>query len=432
MTVLADPPQIADVTPRATTTCVVPRAPHRPRRLAPLLGPAFVAAIAYVDPGNFATNFSAGASLGYRLVWVVVAANVIAMLIQSLAAKVGLATGSDLPQLCRRHFPAWVTRGLWLQAEVVVVATDVAEVLGGAVALNLLVGLPLPQGGLVTGLVAYGLGALRVRGYRPFQRVVIGLFAVIAGGFLLALLRTAPSPSAAATGLVPHLGGHEGLLLATGILGATVMPHAVYLHSALHRVGAPHAGPAERRTSLRRQRVDILCALGLAGLVNVSMLLVAASALHGDTGADPVSTTLESLHARLGTSLGSPVALLFAVTLLASGFASSGVGTFAGEVVMAGFLRRRIPAALRRLASLAPAVLLLCLGVEPTAALVGSQVVLSFGIPFALVPLLLLTRRVDVMGDLVNRRGTTVAAAVCAGCLIALNAYLLLDAVGVV
>jgi manganese transport protein len=410
------------------------RARGRVRGAVPLLGPAFVAAIAYVDPGNFATNFAAGASYGYLLVWVVVGANLVAMLIQALSAKVGLATGENLPQLSRRHFPRWVTRGLWGQAELVVVATDLAEVIGGAVALNLLFHLPLVEGGLVTGVVAYALVALRARGYRPFEVVVIGLFAVIAVGFLLTLVRAHPSPAAVVGGVLPRFDGAQSLVLAAGILGATVMPHAVYLHSALHQDRVPAHDLAERRHLLRHQRIDIVAALGIAGLVNGAMLVTAA-ALFGaaggpGSGAGGGSTTLEGVHASLATALDSPAALVFAVTLLASGFASAGVGTCAGEVVMAGYLRRRVRPVVRRVVTLAPTLAVLSVGVDPTRALVLSQVVLSFGIPFALVPLIVLTRRVDLMGELVNRRSTTVAASTCAALVISLNGFLVARSLG--
>jgi manganese transport protein len=425
---------VTTVAPYAGTVAPSPiarlRARGRVRGAVPLLGPAFVAAIAYVDPGNVATNFAAGASYGYLLVWVVVGANLVAMLIQSLAAKVGLATGQNLPELSRAHFPGWVVRGLWLQAEVVVVATDLAEVIGGAVALNLLFHLPLVEGGVVTGIVAYGLVALRARGHRPFEVVVFGLLAVIAIGFLLTLVRSHPSPAAAADGLLPRFDGAQSLVLAAGILGATVMPHAIYLHSALHqgRVTARDAG--ERRHLLTHQRIDIVAALGLAGAINVAMLLTAAGLFAGTHLPGTATTTLESVHHSLAVALDAPAALIFAVALLASGFASAGVGTCTGEVVMAGYLRRRVPPVLRRTLTLAPTLVVLAVGLDPTRALVLSQVVLSFGIPFALVPLIALTRRTDLMGDLVNRRTTTAAAATCAVLIIALNGFIVARTLG--
>ena len=388
-----------------------------------LLGPAFVAAIAYVDPGNFATNFSAGAEFGYLLVWVVVLANLMAMLIQSLSGKIGLATGRNLPELCREHFPRPVTRGLWVQAELVAMATDLAEVIGGAIALNLLFGIPLLTGGLITAGVAFALLGLQSRGFRPFELAITGLLAVIAGGFLFDTLTAGVDARGVAGGFVPSFEGTDSVLLATGILGATVMPHVIYLHSALTQDRIPAADDAERRQLLRAQRVDVVVAMGLAGLINLAMLILAARLFFGSDV--PGVDTLEGAHAALGDIAGAPVALAFAIALLASGFASSGVGTFAGQIVMQGFLDRRIPLLLRRIVTMAPALVALALGVDPTRALVLSQVVLSFGIPFALVPLVLLTRRPDVMGPLVNRRSTTTVAWVVAALIVGLNAFLL-------
>jgi manganese transport protein len=394
----------------------------RRRRLA-LFGPAFVAAIAYVDPGNFATNVSAGAKFGYLLLWVIVSANLMAMLVQSLSAKLGLATGRSLPANCREHYRRPVVLGLWLQAEVVAMATDLAEVVGGAIALNLLFGLPLLTGGLITGAVAFLLLALQTRGDRRFIGAVTVFFGVILVSFLLLVLRVPIDPGEAAAGLVPRFDGVESLVLATGILGATVMPHAIYLHSALASSTVVATTVRQRRRALKAQRMDVLAAMGLAGLVNASMLLVAAALFAGSTlsGTD----TLEGAHAGFGAALDGSAALLFALALLASGFASASVGTYAGQVIMEGFLRRRIPLFARRALTLFPALAILALGVEPTGALVLSQVVLSFGIPFALVPLLLLTRRRDIMGELVNERRTTVLAALVAAVIISLNAVLL-------
>ncbi len=386
-----------------------------------LLGPAFVAAIAYVDPGNFATNFSAGAQFGYLLIWVIVAANLMAMLIQSLSAKVGLATGKNLAELCREHFPRPVSRGLWVQAELVAMATDLAEIIGGALALNLLFGIPLLTGGLITAAVAFALLALQGKGYRPFELAIGGLLAVIALGFLYSTLRAGVDGGDLARGLVPRFAGTDSVLLATGVLGATVMPHVIYLHSALTQDRIPAQDAVEARSLLRSQRLDVVLAMGLAGLVNASMLIVAARLLRGEPDVD----SLQGVHAALDRIAGAPVALAFAVALLASGFASSGVGTYAGQVVMQGFLQRRIPLFVRRAVTLAPALIVLASGFDPTRALVLSQVVLSFGIPFALVPLVLLTRRVDVMGHLVNRGVTTAAASVTAIVIIALNVFLL-------
>lgn len=388
----------------------------------PLLGPAFVASIAYVDPGNFATNITAGSTYGYLLVWVVVVSNVMAMLIQYLSAKSGVATGASLPQLCREHFPRPVARGLWVQAEFVAIATDLAEVIGGALALKLLFDLPLLTGGLITAVVAFGLLTLQSRGHRPFEVAIIGLLAVIFVGFVYSLVKGGVAPGPLLRGTVPRFSGADSLLLATGMLGATVMPHAIYLHGALTNDRYDIATEQQRVALLRSQRVDVLSAMTLAGLVNLAMLVIAAQVF---SGLSPTVDTIEVAHAELSSSLGSFAALLFALALLASGFASSSVGTYSGQVVMQGFLRRRIPLSVRRLVTLAPALVVLAMNVDPTRALVISQVVLSFGIPFALVPLILLTRRSDVMGGLVNRRLTTAIAAVVAAVIIVMNVVLI-------
>ncbi|MGY1590884.1 Nramp family divalent metal transporter [Geodermatophilus sp. SYSU D00708] len=391
----------------------------RRRRLA-LLGPAFVAAIAYVDPGNFATNVSAGAEYGYLLLWVIVLANVMAMFVQSLSAKLGLATGMSLPQHCRRQYPRPVVLGLWGQAELVAMATDLAEIVGGAIALNLLFGLDLFTGGLITGAWAFVLLAVQAPGDRRFARLVTAYFGLIVLAFLLLVPRAEIDAGAAAGGLVPRLDDVGSLVLAAGILGATVMPHAIYLHSALVSETVEATTVRQRLAALRAQRLDVTVAMGLAGLVNVAMLLVAAALFAGSSLG---RNTLEGAYEGFG--IDSTAALLFAVALLASGFASASVGTYAGQVIMDGFLRRRIPLFLRRALTMAPALAILALGVDPTRALVVSQVVLSFGIPFALVPLLLLTRRRDVMGELVNRRGTTAVAVVVTAVILGLNAVLL-------
>ena len=420
----------AALLPPALPTTVATPATRRGRRLFPLLGPAFVASVAYVDPGNFATNFSGGASFGYTLLWVIVAANLMAMLIQSLTAKLGLATGRDLATLCRERLPRPVTWGLWLQAEAVAMATDLAEVVGGAVALNLLFGVPLPVGGVVTAVVAFGLLATQSRGHRPFERAITGLLLVIGLGFGYTLIGSGVDVAGAVDGLVPSFSGEQSVVLATGILGATVMPHVIYVHSALTpgRYGdAVSAGRTARgrRRLLRAQRLDVLLAMGLAGLINAAMLVVAAQLF---TGTD-MPASLESVHARLGQQLGRGASIAFAVALLAAGLASSSVGTHAGQVVMAGFLRRRIPVLARRTATLAPALAVLALGGDPTTALVWSQVVLCFGIPFALIPLLWLTSRRQVMGGWVNRRSTTAIGACVAALIIGLNAHLLVQLV---
>jgi manganese transport protein len=390
-----------------------------------LLGPAFVACIAYVDPGNFATNIAGGAKYGYLLLWVLLSANLMAMLIQNLSAKIGLATGRNLPELCREHFPRPVTWGLWVQAELIAMATDLAEFVGAAIALNLLFNVPLFHAGLITAVVAFGILALQAKGYRRFELVIAGLLGVIILGFLYDTLRIGFDAGEAAKGFIPGFEGTDSILLATGILGATVMPHVIYLHSALTQNRIKPRDDAERKRLLRFQRIDVGVAMTIAGVVNMSMLVIAASLFHanGLTSLD----SIEDAHAQFGNLAGPGAALAFALALLASGLASSSVGTYAGQVVMQGFIARTIPLALRRLVTMAPALIILAVGLNPSRSLVISQVVLSFGIPFALVPLVLLTRRKDIMGALVNRRLTTVAASIVALLIIALNAFLLVD-----
>jgi manganese transport protein len=394
----------------------------------PLLGPAFVACIAYVDPGNFATNIAAGAKYGYLLLWVIVAANLMAMLIQNLSAKIGIATGKNLPELCREHFSRSTSIGLWIQAELIAMATDLAEFVGAAIALNLLFDVPLFPAGLMTAVVAFGILALQTRGYRRFEVAIAGFLGIILLGFLYDTLRIGFDAGAAAQGLVPSFDGSDSVLLATGILGATVMPHVIYLHSALTQKRIKLENDEERRELLRFNRIDVSVAMGLAGLVNMSMLVIAASLFHG-SGTNIES--IESAHAGFEQMAGAGAALAFAMALMASGFASSSVGTYAGQVVMQGFISRRIPLMLRRLITMVPALVVLALGLNPSRSLVISQVVLSFGIPFALVPLVLLTRRRDVMGPLVNRPITTIVAGVVAALISLLNVFLLAQTFGI-
>jgi len=399
------------------------RAPRPVRGRLILLGPAFVAAVAYVDPGNFATNSTAGARYGYLLVWVVVAANLAAMLVQTLTAKLGLATGRSLPELCREHLPRPLNRVMWAQAELVAMATDLAEVIGGAVALYLLFGVPLLPGGLIVGTASFAILALRARGFRTFEIAIAVLLGVIVLAFAVNLVSAQPDVSDAAAGLLPRMQGTDSMLLAAGILGATVMPHVIYVHSALTPNRLPAEGETQRRVIAKGLRIDVLIALGIAGAVNLAMLLVAASSFHGTS--IPGTDTLEGVHAGLATTLGAAAAVGFAVALLLSGLASTSVGTYAGEIIMQGFLRRRIPLLVRRMITLLPALAVLAIGVDPTRALVLSQVVLSFGIPFALIPVVMFTRRRDLMGSLVNRRATTAAAVAITAFVVALNAFLL-------
>jgi manganese transport protein len=394
-----------------------------------MLGPAFVAAIAYVDPGNFATNVAGGARFGYLLLWVVLAANLMAMLIQYLSAKLGIVTDRNLPELCREHYPRPVAWGLWIQAELMAMATDIAEFIGAALGLYLLFGIPLLPAGLITGAIAFGILELQRHGFRRFELAITGLLGIIFLGFLYETVKIGPSASGSLRGFLPSLNGSGSLYLAVGIIGATVMPHVIYLHSALTKGRTDVRNDADRRRVLRFERVDVIVALGLAGLVNMAMLAVAAKLFHGRDGWSQVDTIVGA-HNGFAHLVGGTAALAFSVALFASGASSSSVGTYAGQVVMGGFVNLRIPLLVRRALTMVPALVVIAVGVSPTSALVLSQVVLSFGIPFALVPLLLLTRRPDVMGVHVNRRATTVVAVAIAVLISALNVFLLAQTFG--
>ncbi|HWG22618.1 Nramp family divalent metal transporter [Actinospica sp.] len=388
-----------------------------------MLGPAFIASIAYVDPGNFATNMQGGAAYGYLLLWVVLAANLMAMLIQYLSAKLGIATDRSLPELVRERYPRAVTRAMWVQAEVMAMSTDIAEFLGAALGLNLLFGVPMLPAGLITGVIAFAILGLQMRGHRGFELAVTALLGIVFAGFLFETLRIGPSVHESLRGLLPGFNGAGSLYLAVGIIGATVMPHVIYLHSELTKGRVPCSDDAERRQVLRFERLDVIIALGLAGLANMAMLAVAAKLFH--TPALSGLNTIQQAHQELGHLVGGTAALAFAVALLASGTSSSSVGTYAGQVVMAGFINIRIPVSLRRALTMSPAIAVLAAGLNPTSALVLSQVVLSFGIPLALVPLVTLTSRRDVMGVHVNHRLTTVLAWTCAIVITALNGFLI-------
>jgi Mn2+ and Fe2+ transporters of the NRAMP family len=396
----------------------------RTRSLLPLLGPAMVAGVAYLDPGNVASNMSAGAEYGYLLVWVVVLGNSMAWLIQYLSAKLGFATGDSLPGLLGKRFRSRPARyAYWVQAELVAMATDIAEVLGGAIALHLLFGLPLLVGGVITGVVSMLLLLLHNRrGSQPFERVITGMVVIIAVGFCAGVVFAPLDGAEVVGGLVPRFQDAGSVLLAASILGATVMPHAIYAHSALtrDRFGRVPEGRV-RDLVLKATRIDVTVALVVAGTVNVVILLLAAATLQGVEGTD----TLEGAHAAIGAALGPVVATLFAVGLLASGLASTSVGAYAGAEIMRGLLHVSIPLVVRRVITLVPALVILVIGFDPTLALVLSQVVLSFGIPFALVPLVRLTTRRELLGGSVNRWWTTLLAILAAAMLIALNATLL-------
>jgi manganese transport protein len=388
-----------------------------------MLGPAFVASIAYVDPGNFATNIEGGARFGYLLLWVVLAANLIAMLIQYLSAKLGVVTDQNLPEVIRERFPRPFTWGMWVQAEVMAMSTDIAEFLGAALGLNLLFGVPLLAAGFITGAIAFLILELQTHGFRRFELAITALLGIIFLGFLYETLRIGPSTHGSLQGFIPGLGGTTSLYLAVGIIGATVMPHVIYLHSALTDGRMPCRNDHERRRVLRFERLDVVIALGLAGLVNIAMLAVAAKLFHGH-GLTHVAT-IQDAHLQFGHLVGGTAALAFAVALLASGTSSSSVGTYAGQVVMAGFINVRIPLVLRRAITMLPAFAVLAAGMSPTGVLILSQVVLSFGIPLALIPLVMLTCRRDVMGVHVNSVPTTILAWSSAALITSLNLFLL-------
>lgn len=390
----------------------------------PFLGPAFVASVAYVDPGNFATNMAGGAQFGYLLLWVILMANLMGMVIQSMSAKLGIATGMSLPEVCRERFPRVATFLLWIQAEVIAMATDLAEFIGAAIGLNILFGIPLFPAALITSAAAFAILALQARGFRRLEAVIAAFIGVIVAAFAAQVFLADPSRKDVAQGFVPGFDGPESVLLAVGILGATVMPHVIYLHSALTQHRVVGTTEEERRRIFRFELVDVVIAMGIAGIVNMSMLVIAAAVFH-ENGMTTVGDDLVQVADELGAQLGGHSNVLFGVALLASGLSSSSVGTLAGQVVMQGFIRRRIPLFLRRAITMAPALLIIAVGVDASRALVLSQVTLSFGIPFALIPLVWFCRDRSLMGSLVNRRSTTVVAVAITTLIVGLNGYLL-------
>jgi manganese transport protein len=401
------------------------------RGLWPFMGPAFIAAVAYVDPGNFATNMAAGASFGYLLLWVVLAANLMAMLVQSMSAKLGIATRKNLPEVCRERFSRRTSIALWIQAEIIAMATDIAEFVGAAIGLNLLFGIALFPAAVLTGGAAMVILGLQSRGFRRLEAVIAGLIGVIVGAFAFQVLLADPSPSGIAEGFVPGFSGTESVLLAVGIIGATVMPHVIYLHSALTQHRVVGVTEAEKRRIFHFELVDVVIAMTIAGVINMSMLIIAASTFY-EQGLVDVGDDLTQVYAALGTYLDPNADVLFGVALLASGLSSSSIGTMAGQVVMQGFIGRQIPLFLRRLVTMLPALVVVAVGVDPSRALVLSQVVLSFGIPFALIPLILFCRNRELMGSLVNRRSTTIAGVLVATVIIALNIFLIAGTLGIV
>jgi manganese transport protein len=395
-------------------------------RVLPFLGPAFIAAVAYIDPGNFATNIAGGSKYGYTLLWVIVVSNLMAMLIQTLSAKLGIATGRNLAEVCRDRFSRRVSVGLWVQAELIAIATDLAEFLGAALGMHLLFGIALLPAAALTGVAAFLILGLQRFGFRPLEATIGVIVLTIGACYVVELFKAQPSlHEAAKRAVVPGFAGGDSVLLAVGILGATVMPHVIWLHSALMQNRIRPQNDEQARRLMRFTKVDVGIAMAIAGLINMAMLVMAASTFF-KSGLHNVGS-LEGAHRTLSPLLGSASSKLFALALLFSGLSSSAVGTLAGQVVMQGFIRRRIPIVVRRLVTMAPAFVVIGLGANPSRTLVISQVVLSFGIPFALVPLVLFTAKRELMGVLVNARATTAAAAAVGGLIIALNVLLLVE-----
>jgi len=398
-------------------------------RLLPFLGPAFIACVAYVDPGNFATNIAAGSKFGFTLVWVIVASNLMAMLIQTLSAKLGIATGRNLPEVCRERFSRKTSIGLWIQAEFIAMATDLAEFLGAALGIQLLLGIPLFPAAVITGVITLLILGLQRYGFRPFEAVITAFVFVIGICYLGELyFAHPPLGTVAKHAVVPEFAGSESVLLAVGIIGATVMPHVIYLHSALTQQRIVPRNDEEAKSLFRYTRIDVLIAMVIAGLINISMLVVAATVFYG-SGLLNVDS-LEGAHRTLEPILGGASSVLFALALTASGLSSATVGTLSGQVVMQGFIQRQIPLFVRRIVTMIPAFVVIALGLNPSRTLVLSQVVLSFGIPFALIPLVIFTSRRDLMGVLVNRRMTIVAAIFVAALISGLNVFLLAKTFG--
>jgi manganese transport protein len=393
-------------------------------RLLPFLGPAFIASVAYMDPGNFATNIQGGAQFGYTLLWVILCSNLMAMLIQTLSAKLGIATGKNLAEHCREQFPRPVVIGMWALMEVVAMATDLAEFLGAAIGFNLLLGIPLWVAGILTAICTFLILGFERYGFRPLEAIITALVSVIAVSYLVETILDRPAWGLVAYHtFVPQFQGVSSILMATGILGATVMPHAIFLHSALTQDRIAVKDPEQQRRLFRFEILDVLIAMGLASLINMAMLIMAASTFF-DKGMNHVAT-IEDAYQTLQPLLGPAAGVIFAISLLASGLSSSSVGTMAGQVIMQGFLERHIPVWIRRLITVVPSLIVISLGLDTTRTLVISQVVLSFCLPFAVIPLVLFTRRKDIMGPLMNHKVTTAIASIVAVLIIGLNIYLL-------
>jgi manganese transport protein len=393
------------------------------RRLLPFLGPAFIASIAYVDPGNFATNIQAGAQFGYELLWVILGSNLMAMLLQALSAKLGIATGKNLAEHCRERFPRPVVYIMWVLMELVAMATDLAEFLGAAVALNLLFNLPLWIAGLLTAVITFVILSLERFGFRPLEAVITGFLAIIAISYLVEMFLGHPDWTTIANNtFIPHFTNSESILLGAGILGATVMPHAIFLHSALTQGRVVVKKPEQQKRLFHFEIIDVVIAMVIASSVNAAMLITAAAAFHN--GGQSVGT-LQQAYLTLQPLLGRAAGVVFGVALLASGLSSSSVGTMAGQVIMQGFLHYHIPPWIRRVVTIIPSLIVIFIGLDPTRTLVISQVVLSFGLPFAVIPLVAFTSNKTLMGGLVNKSFTTLLASLSAALILALNVFLI-------
>lgn len=393
------------------------------RQVLPFLGPAFIAAVAYIDPGNYATNIQSGSQYGYMLLWVCVASNLMAILIQTMSAKLGIATGKNLPEVSREHYPTWLSILFWIQGEVMVMATDLAEFIGATLGFNLVFGIPMVPAAILTAVCALGILLFQVKGYRPLEAVIATMVFIVVGAFTCEMLMAFPPLAPVFHGMVvPQFQGTDSIMLAAGILGATVMPHAIYLHSGLTNHRVIGRTPEERKKIFHFEVVDILIAMLLAGFINATMLIVSASTFHSN---GIVVDDLTIAFNQFGELVGPAAALLFGIGLLSAGLSSSSVGTLAGDIIMQGYIRKKIPIFIRRICSMLPPLAIIISGANATYALVMSQVVLSFGIALALIPLIIFTSRKDIMGNLVNRRVTSTLAWVIAGIIICLNVFLL-------
>ena len=392
-------------------------------------GPAVIASIAYMDPGNFATNIQAGAKYGYTLLWVVLTANLIAMLLQALSAKLGIVTGRNLAEMCREYFPRPVVWAMWVVSEIAAMATDLAEFLGGAIGLSLLFHMPLLAGMAVTAVVTYGVLMFEGFGFRPIELIIGSMVSIIALCYVVELfIAPVDWASAALHTVVPRIPDAEALLLSVGIIGATVMPHAVYLHSGLTQARMPVRNDAERRKVLRFSNQEVIIALVVAGLVNMAMVMMASGAFHAG---HPDVAEIETAYHTLTPLLGIGAAGVFLLSLIASGISSSTVGTMAGQMIMQGFIRFRVPILLRRLVTMLPAFVVVAVGADATHSLVLSQVVLSIALPLPMISLLIFTSRRDIMGPFVNSRLTLVTALAGTAVVLLLNIFLILQTLGV-